>query len=122
MAFDYKTLRTPVSSILDEFNTGVVTIRKTTEAVNPANPWDYTQSFSDTTVRAIVTGVSEEQVDGTSIVQGDKFVIISAADLNSEPNIGDEAIIDGINFKVIKSVSVPPAGDAVLFRVQIRGF
>lgn len=120
MPFDYSSLVTPISDIIDEFEMGTVSIMRRVETVNPNDPWDYTVAESETSINAVVTGVSAKKINNTSILEGDIYVIFSPNSVGNPPNVSDRIKIDNVSYSVVKTIIVPPAGTTILYRCQCR--
>jgi len=63
-------------------------------------------------------GFNQSEIDGTTVQQGDKRVILEATD--TAPEIGDIATIDSIAHRIINVETVSPAGTPVIYKLQAR--
>jgi hypothetical protein len=116
---DYERLKKTHDRLAARFNQGLVTITTTTTTEGP-NPWDPPVIVTtETPVNAVVRGVSEEYVDGSSIVASDLQVQIAAMD--GAPEVGDTIKIDGRSVAVLAIKPIPGAGPAVAIRLIVRG-
>jgi hypothetical protein len=123
----YTYYRTRVLAKIQEFNTGTVTLTRTTNAAPEADtPWipgaPTTEVYS---LDAVVHEVSEQYVDNTLIVASDLMVVApSEATLDGtvvafEPHMGDVVTIDGVARAIKRILPSPAAGDAAIFRIFV---
>lgn len=120
--FDYAALVPIFSQIVSDFEMGTISIESRTPTKDPANPLKYTVAVVAQNIEAIVTGVSSRRVEGTSILEGDLYVIITSDKLNVAPQDSDVVIIDGKDYEIVRINAVPPAGTPVLYRIRVRSF
>lgn len=124
----YAAKRRRVARIISEWNTGTITLtRTTTGAPDPSTPW--TPGAPTTavfTLAARVDGVTADYVDGTTVLATDLLVIASpkARDAGGDvvdivPTMADEIAIDGAAKVVKKIEAVPAAGPAARFHIFI---
>ena len=115
---DYSRLTRIHDRLTARHGQGVVEITITT-TVPGAEPWDPPETTTvDTAVDAVVSGVGEEFVDGSTIVASDLMVQIAAVD--DPPEVGDTIKIDGASKAVLAVHNVPGAGDPVALRLIVR--
>lgn len=88
----------------------------TTGAYNPATGSAST-STTPTDVTACVFDYAAHMIDGTRIVTGDKQVYLTAA---VTPKPGDVLAWQGVDYRVVTSKPLAPAGVLVLNELQIR--
>lgn len=120
MPFNYAALVAPFKSIIGEFEMGTVSIVRRVAAQDPDDPWRYTTTDTETGLNAVVTGVSSKRVNGTSILYGDLYVIISSADVSFPPQDSDLVVIDGKRHQVHEVIPSPPAGQPIIYRMRVR--
>jgi hypothetical protein len=118
--FDYAALIPLFSGIVTDFEMGTVSIERRTFTKDPSNPLKYTASHVAQNIEAVVTGVSSKRVEGTSILEGDLYVIITSDKVASAPKDSDILIIDGKDFQIVKIFAVPAAGTPIIYRLQAR--
>jgi len=112
----YNRLRTgTVPRLLSKYETGTVEIGVTTETPG-ATPLDPpTTSTVWTEVDAVVTGVPQGMIDGTTIV-GDERMVIFQADVDA----GARVRIDGKQVVIVRVMPKLAAGDPVMTKVLVR--
>lgn len=127
MADPYAPKRRRVARILRKWNTGVVTLTRTTPGTPDATtPWIPGTPVLDVyALDARVDGVAEEYVNGTTILASDLMVIaspkatLSGAVVEIVPRMTDTLQIGGAT-KVIKKIDpVPAAGLAARFHIFV---
>ncbi|MBE9636545.1 hypothetical protein [Salipiger mangrovisoli] len=118
MAF-YDRARAAHGRLMASYGHGSVTLTKT-ETVPGPNPWDPpTTVETDETLDAIVSGVTEEFVNGSgSIVATDLSVQCGVP--TDMPNAGDQVKVDGVARAVLAVHPLPGAGDPVAVRIICR--
>lgn len=113
--FDYNKMKTTADRLIDRFAQGIIEYEAVV-TVPPANPWDEPQ---ETVVReeiqGVVSGVSQEFVDGVTVLAGD-LMLISSSDIP----VGGRIIIDGKYHVIINHTKIPSAGITVAHRYIIR--
>lgn len=119
----YSDMAAIASDILTEFKQGAVVLTHMTDTGTPLDvdaPWlGNTMTPVDYPLSATVSGVSEEFVNGTTIVASD--LEITAAVLAVEPVQADTVTIDGKAVTLLKIVRIPAAGTVVAWRLIVRG-
>ncbi len=129
MADRYDYARSRNIAKLAEFNTGVITLTRTTRAAPDTDaPWvpGEATSVDVYTLDARVDGVSADFVDGTLILATDRVVIASPVATDADgaavsivPLMSDTLQIDGAAAAIKRIEAVPSAGDAVRFNIYI---
>ena len=131
----YAEIRDRVAAVLKEWNTGAVTLTRTTRGEpDAATPWIPGASTLDVYALDVrVNGVSAEHADGTTILGADLMVIASpkathtmsngspadGAIVDLVPQMSDVLAIDGA-VKVIKKIkAVPASGPAAMFHIFV---
>ena len=119
--FDYARMQATASRLLDRFSQGVITLTKPgTETPGP-NPWDppvVTDPVTHT-LNATAKPVSEEFINGTTIVATD--IEITAAVFGADPDPADQMEIDGQPMTIIEVMRIPAAGTVVVWKLIVRG-
>lgn len=123
----YASKRRRVARIIAKWNTGTVTLTRTTPGTpDPSTPWiPGSPSTATYTLQARVDGVAADRIDGTTILATDLMVIASpratlagvAVDL--VPQITDTLAIDGAVRAIKKIEAVPAAGAAARFHLYV---
>lgn len=119
--FDYARMTDTASRLLERFAQGVVTLTKTTPGTpDPETPWIPAEPTTTVyTLDAVVKGVSQRFVDGTTILATDLEVTAAVFGAYAEP--GDTLAIDGQVVLVIKTMQIPAAGTPVGWAFILRG-
>lgn len=118
----YGRLQATAARLLRLRASGVVTLIRQVRSANSADPL---KPFDVTEVQVardcVVTGYSQQLIDGTRIVAGDRRVLMSAASLTTPPTADDHLMIDGKRHQIIAVTPVLSAGPTpVLYVLQAR--
>ena len=114
--------------MLTEFGAEAVIQRKiaapvnqtTTETASPA-PWELPETTTlEYPCKAVVSNYNESVLDGTTIKQGDKKIIVAARGLAIEPAVTDVIVCNSVAYNIVAVSVVSPAGTPVLYIVQAR--
>lgn len=115
----YPLLRATAETLLAEKGQEV-TITTRTSGSYSTSTGTAAQTTATTTANAAVFDYPLKDVDGTRILRGDKRVLLSAEGLTVVPDTTDRVTIGGVVHHVIDVQVVAPAGDAVLYKLQVR--
>lgn len=131
----YAPKRARVAAILKRWNTGTVTLTRSTPGTpDPETPWIPGEPSVDVYgLDARVDGVTADQIDGTTILATDLSVIASpkARHLTTDgedaydavvdivPTVNDTLEIDGEQKAIKRVQSVPAAGPAALYQIFV---
>lgn len=128
MSDAYAFARDRVAAIIEQWNSGTITLTRSTPGVDdPAAPWIVPPpTLTVYTLNARVDGVIAEYVNDTTIAATDQMVIASpkARDaggnvVDIEPLQSDTLTVDG-SARVIKQIkAVPASGPPALFHIII---
>lgn len=122
MTVDYAAIAAEVQGAFAEVKQGTVTLTRTVpgDPPDPEQPWIPGDPVTTTyTLDAIVKGVSDKYVDGTTILSTD--LEISCSVFAVDPLPSDTLAIDGKTVTVIKSMPYPAAGQVVIHKFIVRG-
>lgn len=115
----YNRLTATATGLLSKYKTGTVEIGRPITTAG-ANPWDApTTATSWTEIDAVVTGVSQKYVDGSSVVMSDR-IVITQSPASFDPEAGDRLRVDGSVVAVLSVMPILAAGDAVAVRFIVR--
>lgn len=129
--FNYGRVRDTASRLLAKFAQGAVTLTRTTVAASePSTPW--LPGAPTTTVYALdatVRGVSQDLVDGTTILASDLEVTAGPLARNTTtgvtaaltPRPSDTISIDGKVHALKLVKSIPAAGVAAVHKLVVAG-
>lgn len=118
MAINYQRMANTAKRLLTDNNQGKIEIGR---AVNTAggNSWDAPSvSVTYETVRGIVRGVSQQYVDGITVLSTDLMIMATIDDYAPLP--GDLMRIDGRVVTVVKQEQIPGAGIIAAWRFIVR--
>lgn len=131
----YAAKRRRVARVIAKWNTGTITLTRTTAAASePETPWIPGEPSTDVyALDARLDGVTADMIDGTTITATDLVAITSprarhtlsngeAADgavADIVPTESDILTIDGREKTIKRVVAYPAAGPAALFHVFI---
>jgi len=89
---------------------------------DPAKPWlGQVDVPTDTSVKGVISGYRERDIDGNLIQRGDLQVIILQSDLDTlVPTTDDMLIWIGTTYSIIASEPVPFNGTNALYILQVR--
>ena len=115
----YNRLRANTApKLLSKFKTGVVEIGRPV-TTDGAEPWDAPTTATDwKTVDAVVTGVPQRMIDGSTIVGDERLVLCQTPDFDE--TAGDMMRIDGKQVVIIRIEPKLAAGDPVVTRIVVR--
>ena len=102
--------------------TGPLTLDASTVTVTetPA-PWVVpAQTTLEYPCKAVVSNYHESVLDGTTIRQGDKKIIIAAQGLTIEPAVTDVIVCNSVAYNIVAVTVVSPAGTPIIYVVQAR--
>jgi hypothetical protein len=119
--FDYARMTATASRLLERFAQGTVTLTRSVPGEpDPDTPWIPGEPTTTTyTLNATVKGVSDKYVDGTTILATD--LEVTCAVFETEPLPSDELSIDGQTVTVVKTMTIPAAGNPVAHKFIVRG-
>lgn len=69
---------------------------------------------------AVVLDFPIREIDGTTIIRGDRKVLIPASSAMPAPQVGDELDIGGVVHHVIHVKAINPAGTTVMYTLGAR--
>lgn len=130
MASFYEDMAAVASGVLAEFKQGTVTLTRTTPGESdPETPWIPAEPTVTTyTLDAVVKGVSQQFVDGTTILATDLEITASVKARNSsgaevtiDPDMSTDTLsVDGQVVTIIRDLSIPAAGTKAALRFIVR--
>lgn len=114
----YSDLASVANELLAEFGQSVTIRHRTSGAYDPATG-SATVTTTDEAGNAAVFDYDTKHIDGTMIVRGDKYALLSPVGITA-PDTDDRLIVGGVEYSVVSVKTEAPAGTAVLHTVQIR--
>lgn len=106
--------------LIRKFTTGGVTLSYETSAFG-SDPTDATSVRSTSIpIPAVVEGYSDAQVDGDTILVGDRRIYLAANDVTQIPTKGWVVTIDGVGHTIVNVQQVMAAGKISLYILQAR--
>jgi len=113
----YEDAQASAAEALGEFAQGETKLVRVYRSGPEYSPSDSVQG--EETVNAVVSGVSRQYVDGTTIVQSDLQATIPGS--VDPPQVDDLFAVDGQRLAVLRVLSKPAAGTPVVHVVILRG-
>lgn len=115
----YDRLRTTSARLLAKYKQGTVEIGKAATAPG-ADPWDPpTETTVWTEVNAVVKGVSQKYVDGSTVAMSDLEILLQVPATFDEA-AGDRVRVDGRVVTVLAVMPIPAAGEECVLRLIVR--
>lgn len=100
--------------------TTTTNVIQNTKTLSPA-PWVSPETTTlETPCKAVVTNYHESVLDGSTIKQGDKKIIVAARGMAIEPAVTDVIVCNGVAYNIVAVSVVSPAGTPVVYIVQAR--
>lgn len=115
----YEEMQQIATSVLTEFNQGSIKLVQLETPVNgsPDDPGDPVETVTE--LKGAVTGVTFKYLkEGYNAITDFEATIAVVPDV--EPKEGDFLEVDGVQYKIVKDVSVPAAGLKVVWKFIIR--
>lgn len=118
---DYARAKASADRLLAGAAQGTVTLTRTVAGTPDAlEPWaPVPPTETEYALKAAVSGVAEEFVDGATIVATDLQVICAVPEI--APLAGDRMTIDGRACAVLRVMPIPAAGTVCAYRLIVRG-
>lgn len=115
----YDEMQQIATNVLGEFNQGVIKLiqLKTPENGTPDDPGELTEVVTE--LKGVVSGITFKYLkEGYNAVTD--FEATVAVVQGVQPLEGDFLEVDGVQYKIIKDVSVPAAGVNVVWKFIVR--
>lgn len=120
MSFDYTELAQAASDLVADFGRDYVINRKARGEYDPAANARVDVYDSNYTVRGVLSDYRERQVDGESVLRGDKQFIFAALGLPIEPALTD-VVVDGADaWRIVSLELTKPGSTALCYVAQVR--
>jgi hypothetical protein len=117
--YDYASIRKKAYEKLKKYGF-TATLKRTIPGSGPAwNPGTPTEV--EFTVLALFEEYSDNMIDGTTIMRGDRKLLFSAEHFEAFPKTTDKLIINGEEFNIINVRPFAPGNVSILYTLQIRG-
>jgi len=111
-------LRKVASKLMAKFG-GVATIRSVTLGTYNTTTGAAAETTTDTTVRGVLEDVRRSEVNDL-VQQGDKRLMIAAADLASAPTTADRVIINSRSLQIIEVRTIEQDNTAITYELILR--
>ena len=111
-------LRKVASKLMAKFG-GVATIRSVTVGAYNTTTGAATETTTDITVRGVLEDVRRSEVNDL-VQQGDKRLMIAAADLASAPTTADRVIISSRSLQIIEVRTIEQDNTAITYELILR--
>ena len=97
------------------------TLKRTETTTSPLKPWEPGASTTVSyPVTCVVADFSEKMIDGSTIIYGDKRVIVAAKDMPVVPCVSDVIAVGATEYTIINVKTIAPAGAAVVYELHAR--
>lgn len=118
MAFDYAPLAEVAVSLIDQFGQDATIRRVSGETYDPVTKVTTGGTTTDTTVRAVVVGISQEYAAqlGGNIQTGDRMALIAT----SKPLVSDSLLLGSDTWAVLDVQEVKPGDTGLLYKAHVR--
>lgn len=114
----YTELSGTAAALIAEFGAPIPIERRTPADVDPVTGVTHPGFDQSYAPAGIVRDIPSSLIDGTTVQQGDRMLIIDAS---TEPRLTDRPLIDGERWSVVRIDASKPAGVAIVYRLQVRG-
>jgi hypothetical protein len=111
-------LRKVASKLMARFG-GVATFRSVTAGAYNTTTGASAETTTDTTVRGVLEDVRRSEVNDL-VQQGDKRLIIAAADVASAPTTADRVIISNRSLQIIEVRTIEQDNTAITYELILR--
>jgi hypothetical protein len=111
-------LRKVASKLMARFG-GEATFRSVTAGAYNTTTGASAETATDTTVRGVLEDVRRSEVNDL-VQQGDKRLIIAAADLASAPTTADRVIISNRSLQIIEVRTIEQDNTAITYELILR--
>jgi len=109
--FDYESVTATAKSLIDEFGREI-TLKVVT---NSGTEWNPTQSEVVSTITAVFTNFSKNEIDNVLILATDKKLLSY-----EEISLTDFILDDGIDYKVMNVDTIQTGDIKIIFKAQLR--
>ena len=119
MSFNYAGSQSTADRLIQNFGRSATLNHKTTAPAT--NPWDNpTTTTTAYTVQIVVDSYKEFSIDGTTVLTGDRKILLSALGLTVVPTVEDTLTIGGDVWGVVNVKPLSPGATVVLYEIQAR--
>ena len=113
MAYDYSRMVSTATRLISKYGRSM-TLRSTTET---GDPWNPTQTNSDTAITGTVVDYKSSEIDGDAIQTNDKRILI---DSTAVPTLQDKVVDGSVEYSIIDIREIKPGSTVVLYDLQVR--
>lgn len=117
-SFDYANMAQTALEMIEEYGVEAVIARRDSGGSTPWNP--AAGASTEYPCAVIVTYYVDSLLNGSSIKQGDKKIIVAAADLPITPTTTDTITVNGEKYSVVNVKNVAPGGVSLIYEIQAR--
>lgn len=115
----YSDMAATVQEILAEFGAPAQVTRTEQGGEYDPETGDYVTTTVTQDCISVVLPVDQKLVDGTTVLATDETAYLSAVGV-TEPRASDRLKVNGKIYTVIRCKNLAPAGQAVLYELQVR--
>ncbi len=116
MTFDYTKPRGTAEALLKRFGQSATL----TQVANSGPDYDPVQTPTDHTITAALFNYMNSAIDGTTITQKDRKVLLSTEGLTVTPEVGDTITVDSDKLNILDVKPLSPGGTVVMYELQAR--
>lgn len=113
-------MRATASRLLNAYGKQMQVRRDVRSDYRPSSGDFITESYIDTNVRGLFLSYTSRQIDGTTILVGDRQVLLAALDLSEAPRAGDHIVIDSEIWNVVNVTADYSGEEAAIYTAQVR--
>lgn len=116
---DYSKFARIANTMLTQFGVAATLTRKSSGTYDPATSLSAVASAADT-VKVAIFPYPSKLIDGTTIHVGDMQAFMGTDGVTAAPQAMDNLTIAGVIYKIVNVQNYKPAGDSVLYELQVR--
>lgn len=81
-----------------------------------------TSSYTDESITGIITSYSRRETNGTTVLEGDKKIVVAAADkgFTAEPDTFGRIVDGAIVYKIVNIISTYAQSLPAIYELQVR--
>jgi hypothetical protein len=118
-SFDYAASQSAADRLIRKFGQAATLTHNAT--VPASNPWESPTTTTTThAVQIVVETYKDGLVNGTSILAGDRKILLSALGLTVAPTVKDTLTIGADVWSVVNVKPLSPGATVVLYEIQAR--
>lgn len=116
---DYAKTTAKAQSLISRFGTTMAVRVVTPGTYDPATGVESGDTSTDHDCVGVMTNISQRYVDGQRVLASDKLAVIGGS-VAVRPQPGDNLVVDDEVWTILDVISVAPAGEAIIYKLQVR--